>query len=92
MERSFWSSVTISPPLYGADTPQSFFDEKLSYGWNLRDLDGCLLKKNGVPDIPGVTSPMTYFGMWKSFFSWHLVSGRVRGVCACVCIVCGVCV
>lgn len=25
-----------------------------------------------VPRIPGVTSPMTYFGMWRSFFSWHI--------------------
>ncbi|GBF87753.1 jumonji domain-containing protein [Raphidocelis subcapitata] len=72
LERSFWSSVTINPPFYGADTPQSFFDEKLDYGWNLRHLEGCLLRRSGVPQIPGVTSPMTYFGMWKSFFSWHV--------------------
>ena len=71
-ERAFWSGVTINPPLYGADTPQSFFDERLDYGWNLRALDGCLLRQKGVPHIPGVTAPMTYFGMWKSFFSWHL--------------------
>lgn len=32
-------SVTINPPFYGADTPQSFFDEKIEYGWNLRHLD-----------------------------------------------------
>ncbi|GBF97022.1 hypothetical protein Rsub_09495 [Raphidocelis subcapitata] len=72
LERNFWSSVTINPPFYGADTPQSFFDEKLEYGWNLRHLEGCLLHSKHVPSIPGVTSPMTYFGMWKSFFSWHL--------------------
>jgi len=23
--------------------------------------------------VPGVTTPMTYFGMWKSFFAWHVV-------------------
>jgi hypothetical protein len=113
--------VTINPPLYGADTPQSFFDEKLDYGWNLRHLEvggewfqrgggglagflrrprsagagrgatpplrrpplaphparlnprpnprpapqGCLLHERRVPHIPGVTTPMTYFGMWK---------------------------
>ncbi|KDD71959.1 JmjC domain-containing hydroxylase, partial [Helicosporidium sp. ATCC 50920] len=70
MERPFWSSVTINPPLYGADTPLSLFDRKLAYGWNLRQLD-CLLSEYDVPDIPGVTSPMTYFGSWKSFFGWH---------------------
>lgn len=71
LERPFWSSLTVRPPLYGADTPHSLFDEKLDFGWNLRNLK-CLLSKYKVPPIPGVTTPMTYFGMWKSFFSWHV--------------------
>ncbi|KAL0055078.1 hypothetical protein WJX82_006712 [Trebouxia sp. C0006] len=71
LERPFWSSLTVRPPLYGADTPVSLFDEKLDFGWNLRNLK-CLLSKYKVPAIPGVTTPMTYFGMWKSFFSWHV--------------------
>ncbi|DBA74353.1 TPA: hypothetical protein ACH3X1_011126 [Trebouxia sp. C0004] len=71
LERPFWSSLTVRPPLYGADTPHSLFDEKLDFGWNLRNLK-CLLSKYKVPAIPGVTTPMTYFGMWKSFFSWHV--------------------
>jgi len=71
LERAFWSSIAANPPIYGADTPYSLFDEKLKYGWNLRKLEGCLLEQYDVPDIPGVTSPMTYFGMWKSFFAWH---------------------
>ncbi|KAL4426832.1 hypothetical protein ABPG77_006618 [Micractinium sp. CCAP 211/92] len=71
-ERAFWSGLTNNPPLYGADTPVSLFDEKLPFGWNLRRL-GCMLQdpRFDVPTIPGVTSPMTYFGMWKSFFGWH---------------------
>jgi len=64
MERTFWKSVTVNAPLYGADTPLSLFDDKLSSGWSLRNLD-CYLKQKGCPEIPGVTSPMTYFGMWK---------------------------
>lgn len=64
LERAFWSAVTLSPPLYGADTPQSFFDAKLEWGWNLRKLE-CLLSNRAVPKIPGVNTPMTYFGMWK---------------------------
>ena len=67
MERDFWKAVTQDPPLYGADTPVSFFRKTLPWGWNLRSL-GCLLSQCCVPDIPGVTSPMTYFGMWK--VSW----------------------
>ena len=62
--------MTLNPPLYGADTPVSFFDEKVE-GWNIKNL-GCLLTQHNVPRIPGVTTPMTYFGMWKSFFSWHV--------------------
>lgn len=64
LERAFWSSLTVKPPLYGADTPYSLFDEDVASGWNLRKLR-CLLDKYNVPDIPGVTTPMTYFGMWK---------------------------
>lgn len=63
-ERKFWKALGVNPPLYGADTPQSLFDEELDFGWNLRKL-GCLLHKHGVPAIPGVTTPMTYFGMWR---------------------------
>ena len=37
-ERAFWSAVTSNPPLYGADTPTSFFDRRLPFGWNLRNL------------------------------------------------------
>lgn len=80
MERAFWSSVTITPPFYGADTPQSFFDDKLPYGWNLRHLDGCLLKRPGVPHVPGVTTPMTYFGMWKAFFAWHVEDADLMSI------------
>ena len=49
----------------------SLFDEKLAWGWNLQHL-GCMLQdpEYDVPNIPGVTSPMTYGGMWKSFFGW----------------------
>lgn len=53
-ERAFWSGLTNSPPLYGADTPVSLFDEKLPFGWNLRRL-GCMLQdpRYDVPNIPG---------------------------------------
>lgn len=70
LERAFWSSLTINPPIYGADTPMSLFDDRAP-GWNLRRLGGCLLKDSRVPQIPGVTAPMVYFGMYKAFFSWH---------------------
>ncbi len=43
-ERAFWASITLNPPMYGADTPMSFFDEKLVRSfplaqlWRLRQL------------------------------------------------------
>eukprot|EP00955_Chlamydomonas_euryale_P047779 353794-Chlamydomonas_euryale.AAC.2 len=70
LERAFWSNVTLKPPLYGADTPVSFFDAQLPFGWNLRDLRD-MLSNRDIPSIAGVTTPMTYFGMWRSFFGWH---------------------
>lgn len=76
LERAFWSSVTLSPPYYGADTPFSFFDQHLRFGWNLRGLN-CLLSQHEMPAIPGVTTPMTYFGMWKvSMHAWQ--KGRLH--------------
>lgn len=41
-------------------------------GWNLRRLDSMLsrtLDKNKV-QIPGVSTPFLYFGMWRSIFAW----------------------
>lgn len=54
----------MNPPLYGADTPMSLFDQNAK-GWGLGNLAD-LLKEKGVPEIPGVTTPMAYFGMWKA--------------------------
>ncbi|KAG2489039.1 hypothetical protein HYH03_012477 [Edaphochlamys debaryana] len=71
LERAFWANVTLNPPMYGADTPTSFFDSKLPYGWNLQNLGDLLQTQKGVDAVPGVTTPMTYFGMWRSFFAWH---------------------
>ena len=41
-------------------------------GWNLRRLDSMLsrtLDKHKV-QIPGVSTPFLYFGMWRSIFAW----------------------
>ena len=72
IERAFWRSLTINPPIYGADTPQSFFDKKLDWGWNLHALSGDLLHAADLPRLEGVNAPMTYWGMWRTFFSWHV--------------------
>mmetsp|Transcript_35918 Transcript_35918/g.57711 ORF Transcript_35918/g.57711 Transcript_35918/m.57711 type:complete len:591 (-) Transcript_35918:206-1978(-) len=70
LERAYWSNISHrSPPLYGADSPGSLFD-KDQESWNCNDLGTILnLIRN---DLPGVTLPMLYFGMWQSTFSWHV--------------------
>mmetsp|Transcript_22092 Transcript_22092/g.54079 ORF Transcript_22092/g.54079 Transcript_22092/m.54079 type:complete len:506 (+) Transcript_22092:269-1786(+) len=70
LERSYWSNLsTRAPPLYGADSPGSLFDEKQE-SWNCSKLGTILdLVKS---DLPGVTLPMLYFGMWKAMFAWHV--------------------
>jgi len=61
LERSFWRSVTLNPPLYGADVPASLFPAHIPWGWNLRDLgEGDILREYDIPEIPGVTSSMIY--------------------------------
>jgi [histone H3]-trimethyl-L-lysine9/36 demethylase len=82
LERAFWSSITLSPPYYGADTPFSFFDAHLRFGWNLRSLK-CLLSQHEIAAIPGVTTPMTYFGMWK-VSTW----ARIHSCSSCISVVC----
>jgi hypothetical protein len=82
LERAFWSRVSFNPPLYGADTEVSFFDDVLDFGWNLHDL-GDLLQQDKVPKIPGVTTPMTYFGMWKV---WYTTASPVNGTCKATCL------
>lgn len=64
MQKRFWSGLQFCPAIYGADNPTSLFEDKLEYGWNLRHLN-CMFAECNVPSICGVTSPMTYFGMWK---------------------------
>lgn len=81
LERAFWSSITLSPPYYGADTPFSFFDQHLRFGWNLRGLD-CLLSQHEMPAIPGVTTPMTYFGMWKVSMQACMANQMLHGAAA----------
>mmetsp|Transcript_28994 Transcript_28994/g.40393 ORF Transcript_28994/g.40393 Transcript_28994/m.40393 type:complete len:599 (+) Transcript_28994:11-1807(+) len=70
LERVYWRNIsTRSPPTYGADSPGTLFDKDLE-NWNCKNLGTILdLIKN---DLPGVTVPMLYFGMWQATFSWHV--------------------
>jgi len=76
LERRFWKRLgpTMEAPYYGADMDGSFFDGDRACGWNVESLESCLqlLTVNTKQDnLPGVTSPYLYFGMWGSVFCAH---------------------
>jgi len=71
LERQFWKrlSPTMPPAIYGADEPGSLFgNDDTASGWSLGNLDTCL---HVLSDIPGVTSPYLFAGMWASVFCAH---------------------
>ncbi len=64
VERSFWANVSLNPPLYGADTPKSFFDDSLPYGWNLQHLNDLLQQHPDVDSVPGERGPAGAARAW----------------------------
>ena len=75
LESKYWRQIAFTPPIYGSDTKSSFFDDSCT-NWNLGKLNTMLDSvKYGqfdkIKDVPGVTSPYVYIGMWKSTFCWH---------------------
>jgi len=69
-ERLFWRSMgpVTPPPLYGADMSGSLFRDGAS-GWNLAELDNMI--KLLPSNLPGITTAMLYFGMWRAMFAFH---------------------
>ncbi|EWM21898.1 lysine-specific demethylase 4c isoform 1 [Nannochloropsis gaditana] len=70
IERLFWRSMgpLAPPPLYGADMSGSLFRDRAS-GWNLSELDNMI--KLLPSNLPGITTAMLYFGMWRAMFAFH---------------------
>lgn len=62
IRRKFWKNVTFSPPIYGADSSGTLFENNVE-AWNLNNLN-CLLRLVGT-NVPGINTPYLYFGMWK---------------------------
>ncbi|KAH3688306.1 hypothetical protein WICPIJ_000714 [Wickerhamomyces pijperi] len=69
LEKSYWTSLNFSEPLYGADVEGTLFDDRVKT-WNLRELPGMLSLLD--ERIPGVNTTYLYAGLWKATFSWHL--------------------
>ena len=57
-------------PTYGADASCSITDADLGESDIFRQ--DSLLTKHVKENIPGVTQPFVYFGMWKATFCWHV--------------------
>lgn len=74
LARKFWKRLgpTMQPSVYGADMEGSLFDVGSdANGWSLRSLDNCLQLLSAESDsreMPGVTTPYLYVGMWASVF------------------------
>jgi len=76
LARRFWKRLgpTTPPSMYGADMEGSLFDGNQANGWSLESLDNCLQllsADEGAGEVPGVTTPYLYVGMWGSVFCAH---------------------
>ncbi len=68
--RAFWKGLGINMgvPIYGADIPGTLFRKDDLNEWNIADLDSELRL---LSNLPGVNTPMLYFGMWRALFTFH---------------------
>lgn len=76
LESKYWRQIAFTPPIYGSDTKNSYFNKNDCKTWNLNNLNTILNsvkygKTDKINDIPGIISPYVYIGMWKSSFCWH---------------------
>ncbi|SMN21673.1 similar to Saccharomyces cerevisiae YER169W RPH1 JmjC domain-containing histone demethylase [Maudiozyma saulgeensis] len=69
LENYYWKTLNFTSPLYGSDSPGSFFSKDLKI-WNVSDLPNFLDYLD--EKIPGVNESYLYAGLWKSSFTWHL--------------------
>ncbi|KAI8894857.1 JmjC domain, hydroxylase-domain-containing protein [Globomyces pollinis-pini] len=70
LERFYWRNLSFQPTMYGADLLGTLFQENPDNKWNVAHLEN-LLSKVAI-NVPGVTKPYLYFGMYKATFAWHV--------------------
>jgi hypothetical protein len=70
LARKFWQRLgpTMPPAWYGADQEGTLFGDDPASGWSIAKLDSCL---HVLSNVPGVTTPYLYAGMWASVFCAH---------------------
>ncbi|CEP63301.1 uncharacterized protein LALA0_S07e07030g [Lachancea lanzarotensis] len=69
LESYFWKTLAFTPPMYGADTLGTLFQENLDV-WNVSKLPSLL--DHVRTKVPGVNDSYLYAGLWKASFAWHL--------------------
>jgi hypothetical protein len=70
----YWRNLSpaMNPPSYGADQSGSLYPPSdPASGWSVRELDSPLQLLRAGPEIPGVTSPYLYYGMFGATFASH---------------------
>lgn len=72
LEKKYWSNLTTTAPIYGADVNASLFDPECKE-WNFNHLNTILdfVSSDYGIRIEGINTPYLYFGMWKTTFAWH---------------------
>jgi jumonji domain-containing protein 2 len=71
IDRVFWKNLKFNPPTYGADMAGTLFNERVR-SWNVGHLPSILNVLGAHQNLPGITTPYLYFGMWKAMFAWHV--------------------
>ena len=69
IEKTFWRTLKLNAPLYGADIEGSLMDTGIS--WNLAELDTILSDGLNGTNLSGINVPYIYIGNWKTMFGWH---------------------
>jgi hypothetical protein len=70
LERFYWRNLSFQNTMYGADLEGSIFTDNPENKWDMRSLESILSEVK--INVPGVTTPYLYFGMYKATFSWHV--------------------
>ena len=72
IEGEYWRGLNNGiAPMYGADQEGTLFTPRTK-NWNVGSLDNILTRMKLSTQLPGVTTPYLYLGMWRATFAWHV--------------------
>lgn len=67
LERMYWEEIDGNCTFYGSDVPGHQIIDKTCKQWNFVTMGRNIAKSN----IPGITTPYTYYGAPRATFAWH---------------------